>query len=268
MYSKFNCVISENFYNQNINRYCDTGRNLYEHFQQQSRDCLKAFLLDSGHIDGTALKNHWFRATEADIFISHSHQDVDKAIAIAGWLKEEFGLTAFIDSCVWGYSDDLLKLIDEKYCKHSDGKTFDYQLRNYTTSHVHTMLSAALLEMIDKTECLLFYNTPHSICLKNELEKVSNGEKTLSPWIYYELSTANSIKPRKPTRIIPLRESFVQRDPRMMYFITKPQFEYDVQAIINGMPTLNDDLLKKWQSQHIKNNNALDDLYKLISPHK
>lgn len=268
MYSKFNCDVSDYFYNQYINRYCETGRKLYEQFQQQSRDCLKAFLLDNGHIDGTALQNHWFGSIEADIFISHSHQDVEKAKAFAGWLKDEFGLTAFIDSCVWGYSDDLLKLIDDRYCKHSDGKTYDYQLRNYTTSHVHAMLSVALLEMIDKAECLLFYNTPHSIYLESELKNVSKGKKTLSPWIYNELSTANTIKPRKPKRIKQLRESFEHCDSRRFSDNSKPEFEYDVQAIISGMPTLDDNLLNKWQSQHIKHKNALDELYKLICPKK
>lgn len=266
MFAKFNCEISDYFYNQYVKRHYETGQKLYEQFHQQSKDCLKTFLLDNGHIDGTALQNHWFTAIEADIFISHSHQDIEKTKAFAGWLKENFELTAFIDSCVWGYCDDLLKLIDNRYCKDPVSKTYDYQLRNYTTSHVHAMLSVALLEMIDKTECLLFYNTPHSICLRSELENVKEGKKTLSPWIYNELSTANTIKPREPKRIKQLKESF--ESMRFSSYNSKPQFEYDVTAIINGMLTLDDNLLNKWQSQHIKHKEALDVLYKLISPQK
>lgn len=268
MYSKFNCKISDYFYNQYINRFCNTGRELYEQFQQKSHDCLKKFLLDNGHIDGTSVKNQWFGIIDADVFISHSHQDIEKVKAFAGWLKDVFGLTAFIDSCVWGNCDDLLKLIDDRFCKLSDGKTYDYQLRNYTTSHVHAMLSVALLQMIDKTECLLFYNTPHSIYLASELDNVNKGKKTLSPWIFNELSTANTIKPREPKRIEQIMESLEHWDSRRFSYNSKPQFEYDVQAIISKMPILDDNLLKKWQFQHIKHENALDELYKLISPKK
>lgn len=60
MYSKFNCVVSGYFYNSTLNKYCATGRKIYDNFQNQSQDCLKKFLLDNGHIDGTALKKSWF----------------------------------------------------------------------------------------------------------------------------------------------------------------------------------------------------------------
>lgn len=156
MYSKFNCDISNYFYNEHINQYHETGRKIYESFQQQCECSLRPSLLDNGHIDGTAVKETQFSIAKADVFISHSHKNIEKVKAFTGWLKEKFGLIAFIDSCVWGYCDDLLKLIDDRFCKHQDGKTYDYKLRNYTTSHVHTMLSAALLGMIDRTECLIF----------------------------------------------------------------------------------------------------------------
>lgn len=71
-------------------------------------------------------------------------------------LHDCFGLEAFIDSCSWGYCDDLLNKIDKKYCYDSKKKTYDYHLRNYTTSHVHMMLSTALAEMMDNTECIIF----------------------------------------------------------------------------------------------------------------
>ena len=34
MYSKFNCDISNYFYNEHINQYHETGRKIYESFQQ------------------------------------------------------------------------------------------------------------------------------------------------------------------------------------------------------------------------------------------
>ena len=186
--------------------------------------------------------------------------------AFAGWLNYEFGLTAFIDSCAWGYCDDLLKQIDDKYCKHSDGKTYDYQLRNYTTSHVHTMLSAALLDMIDRTECLIFFNTPQSICLKEELKNVNNSEKTLSPWIYSELSATKVLRQQKPNRLKRLYESFEHRDSGRFNDSTFPSIEYDVSAIIKNMTELNAIILTEWVNKHNNREHSLDTLYKIVSP--
>lgn len=265
MYSKFNCVINDDFYFDDIEDHYETGRAIYEDFKQQSKRCLKPFLLDNGHIDGSALKDNWFTINKADVFISHSHKDIEKVTAFAGWLKNTFGLTAFIDSCVWGYCDDLLKQIDDKYCKRNNSEIYDYYRRNYSTSHIHVMLSAALLEMIDKTECLIFFNTPQSIYLSRELDKIKgeNNQKTLSPWIYYELSTANTIRPRTPERIKRLSESLEHFDEKRVN--DSMQMEYDISAFIDNMPTLNDDLLDEWEYGYSGKKHALDVLYKLVS---
>jgi len=265
MYSKFNCEISDCFYNKNIDQYREAGRKIYENFQQQCECSLRPFLLDNRHIDGTAVKETWFSIAKADVFISHSHQDIEKVKAFAGWLKNKFGLTAFIDSCAWGYCDDLLKLIDDRFCKHQDGKTYDYKLRNYTTSHVHTMLSAALLDMIDRTECLIFYNTPQSICLKDELNKVEQAEKTLSPWIYSELSATRVLRCQKPDRLKRLRESFEHRGSSKFNDSTLPHIEYDVSASIQKMIKLDDKVLTEWEREHTNvEESPLDTLYKLV----
>lgn len=50
MYSKFNCVISDYFYNKNIKQYQEAGRKIYEDFQQQCEFSLKPFLLDNESI--------------------------------------------------------------------------------------------------------------------------------------------------------------------------------------------------------------------------
>ncbi len=36
--------------------------------------------LNSGKIDGSALRDHWFPAVQADIFISHAHEDNTDAL--------------------------------------------------------------------------------------------------------------------------------------------------------------------------------------------
>jgi hypothetical protein len=64
------------------------------------------------YLKANLLIAQWFPYINADIFISHSHKDYNDVVCLAGWLEEKFGLTAFVDSSVWGYSDRLLKLID------------------------------------------------------------------------------------------------------------------------------------------------------------
>ena len=135
MYSKFNLKISS-LYDSELNEHLESGRKIYNNHKEQAKKSLKEFICDNGHIDGTNMKDNWFQMEDVDVFISHSHQDIIKVQAFAGWLYDEFGLTAFIDSCVWGYCDELLRQIDDTYCKESD-KTYSYKLRNYTTSHVY-----------------------------------------------------------------------------------------------------------------------------------
>ena len=202
MYSKIELNIQDTFYNNELNKHLESGQKIYSRHKEEAKKNLKEFICDNGHIDGTGMKNNWFQMEKVDIFISHSHQDIDKVQAFAGWLYDEFGLTAFIDSCVWGYCDELLKQLDDKYCKNKTNENYNYDLRNYTTSHIHIMLSTALAEMIDKTECIMFYNTPNSISLSDDLNKIKSEKKkvTLSPWIYHELAMTSLIREHKPNR--------------------------------------------------------------------
>ena len=55
---------------------------------------------------------------------------------------------------------------------------YDYNKRNYSTSHVHMMLSTALTMMMDEAECVIFLNTPNALSTKDIVHK------TESPWIF------------------------------------------------------------------------------------
>lgn len=95
-------------------------------------------------------------------------------------MKEKFGLVAFIDSCVWGSADKLLKKVDERYCKQYYINYFDYEKRNFSTSHIHMMLSIALAKIMKNCEAIFFLNTEESICTEDII-----NNKTYSPWIYF-----------------------------------------------------------------------------------
>lgn len=94
---------------------------------------------------------------------------------------------------VWGYSKDLLEIIDDEYGLQTSGN-YSYQRRNYLTSHVYMMLSIALTKMIDKCESIFFVNTPNLIVVS---ENIKAAKYTLSPWIYSELEMTRMIRHKK-----------------------------------------------------------------------
>src|SRR5574344_1710135 len=171
------------------NEFYKNGQTILNGYKTNVETQLEKFIIGKdGELDGSAIQNDWFPQIECDIFISHSHKDEKLAIALAGWLNDRFKLRSFIDSCIWEYADDLLKIIDNEYCYQLQNNTYNYKSRNYSTSHVHMMLNMALMKMIDKTECLFFLNTPNSISLSDI------GTKTLSPWIYSEIGISQIIE--------------------------------------------------------------------------
>lgn len=144
-------------------------------------------------IDGSALQQYVFptgKDGKYHVFISHSHDDLEDALLLATFLKRYCHLNVFLDSYVWKSADGLLQKIDDKYCKQKDGK-YNYHRRNFSTAHVHAMLSMAILDIINKTECCIFIESNHSIKLST-LEKASSA-KTLSPWIYEEYAMMKTL---------------------------------------------------------------------------
>lgn len=184
------------------------GKKQYDSQKKSIQQSLDAYLAPNGSLKASEIEGDWFPTIKADVFLSHSHKDEKQVIAFAGYLNK-LGISSFVDSCVWGYANDLLKQIDKKYCVQSTSSsgriTYDYDKRNYSTAHVHMLLNGALLKMLDKTECLIFLNTPNSL----KIEEISNGV-TNSCWIYSELLMSGSIEKKTPIRkgVYGFNESF------------------------------------------------------------
>jgi len=212
---------------------------------------LNSFILGNGKIDGTKMQSNWFPTIKADIFLSHSHKDLDLAITLAGWLKDKFGLSTFIDSSVWGYSNNLLHQIDNDYCKIGDD-LYSYDSRNFSTSHVHMMLASALTMMIDQAEILFFLNTPQS------LSSDDIKQKTMSPWIYFELTTSRFIRKPIPDRLVPR----VLNDSYKMAKTAGLDIEYTVD--FSEFIELEADQINEWAAKaNVRGVDALDSLYNM-----
>lgn len=176
-----------------VEPYYEAGKARFDLQKTTIGQDLKAFMFGENALDASEMQANWFPQVKAHVFLSHSHRDARKAVGFAGWLYHYFRIEAFIDSLLWGYCDDLLKLIDDQYSKTAAGR-YNYKKRNISTSHIHMMLSTALAMMMDKTECLLFMDTPNSVM------PVEDMQKTLSPWIYFEIATSQMIEKKPPQR--------------------------------------------------------------------
>ncbi|RBB38193.1 hypothetical protein DPV79_19145 [Burkholderia reimsis] len=210
-------------------------------------------------INGLKVKADWFGQVKANVFISHAHRDEAIAVGLAGWLREEFGLDAFIDSCVWGHASELLRSIDDEYCK-LNGTTYNYRLRNRSTSHVHMMLSTALTQMIDSCECVIFLNTPAAMTTDGLLDKDSDGQ-TSSPWIYAELVTMQVIRRREPVRSA--GRWMAKASMERLNEGAMDSLEVQYPLYLNDLTPLAAEDLVAWMETETMGEDALDALYEL-----
>jgi len=235
----------------------------YHSLRENIRSSISAIDIESTIVNGTQLQEEWFPVDFADmkfdVFISHSHADVNRSVLpLASWLYHHLGLRCFIDSLYWQYADDLLKKFDDYYAYKSQSNTYDYQIRNYTTSHVHIMLSMALMKMMDKTECILFVDSDNSIKYKK------GDSQTPSPWIYEEISFANILQIRLPqryyTRIRPIYESGGRLNERYFSEAARPDIRYSID--ITKFQELTSSFLQNIKG--LKGEAALDVIHKKV----
>lgn len=147
-------------------------------------------------LDGKKIEDSWFKTISADFFISHKHEDEEKAKRLGAYLQAK-GKSVFIDSCIWGDIKNLQLRIDNDYCLNKEETFYSYFLRNKSTSYTHMLLANALLKTIDNCKNFVFLNTPNSIKAENIITDIS---ETNSPWLYFEINVANSLLAKRPLR--------------------------------------------------------------------
>ncbi len=124
----------------------------------------------------------------AQVFLSHSHADKNKALKVKGYLEECLDAECvFIDSLFWDYKDDVLS----KLAKYDDIS----RIKDAFT----LILRESLQDMIKKCPYFVFLQSNNSVSLNQDLLGI-----TYSAWIYEELKIAHSISESRP---IPMMES-------------------------------------------------------------
>ena len=193
MYRGFN--LKDISFEEDINvlakQYDMTHKNL---FSQKLFYSIESFIQTEYTFNGSALINLWFPKTQRpDIFISHSHSDIKLAKALAQWLEDEFSLSSFIDSTVWGDFTILRKKINN-YFFTKLGSKYDCNQQDRVSQHVMMMLNTSLMEMMDRCQCLFFLNTPNSISVEDVQNETSDNEESASTTVELDNTTEGEVE--------------------------------------------------------------------------
>lgn len=264
MYAGFNLNVSQRYGLTpyiDFSQYQTLGKTHLAAQENTVRNKLNEFVLEGTSIpDGTAIQDDWFPEVNADVFISHSHKDIDLAEGLAGWLNKTFGLRCFIDSNVWGYADNLLEEINSQYSnKRKDqfgGVIYDHQSCIAASKHVDTMLTMALYKMIDRCESVFLLNTGNSIQRYGDMPH----DTTISPWIYSEIVCSQLIR-KQPLSYY--RKDMVLKHDEQRFEAMQESFTPAYTVTTKHLFPLNINILLSWAKdyQRIKCRYPLDALY-------
>ncbi|MCQ2678751.1 toll/interleukin-1 receptor domain-containing protein [Helicobacter pylori] len=122
----------------------------------------------------------------AQVFLSHSHADKNKALEVKNYLESETNHKVFVDSLFWDYKDDVLNELAE------------YDDISRIEDAFTLILRESLQDMIEKCPYFVFLQS------KNSVSNQGLSRITYSAWIYEELKIAHSISESRP---IPMMES-------------------------------------------------------------
>ncbi|GAA6812062.1 toll/interleukin-1 receptor domain-containing protein [Helicobacter pylori] len=124
---------------------------------------------------------------DAQVFLSHSHADKNKALKVKNYLESETNHRVFIDSLFWDYKDNVLN------------KLAKYDNTSKIKDAFVLILRESLQDMIEKCPYFVFLQSSNSVSNQG-LSCI-----TYSAWIYEELKIAHSIRESRPT---PMMESW------------------------------------------------------------
>ncbi|MFP6298690.1 TIR domain protein [Helicobacter pylori] len=125
----------------------------------------------------------------AQVFLSHSHADINKALEVKNYLENQIKRKVFIDSLFWDYKDDVLN------------KLAEYDDISGIEDAFTLILRESLEYMIKKCPYFVFLQSKNSVSLNQDLLGI-----TYSAWIYEELKIAHSIS--SESRLTIMMESF------------------------------------------------------------
>ncbi|QQW81294.1 toll/interleukin-1 receptor domain-containing protein [Helicobacter pylori] len=128
----------------------------------------------------------------AQVFLSHSHADKNKALEVKDYLESQTKHKVFIDLLFWDYKDNVLN----ELAKYDDISKIEDAFT--------LILRESLQDMIEKCPYFVFLQSGNSASDQGLSRNQDLLKITYSAWIYEELKIAHSISESRP---IPMMES-------------------------------------------------------------
>lgn len=211
MIGAYNLKIYKTFNCDCMNCYKSLGEIIYRDNVANVKTIVKDSTDAKGRLNALKMQRAMFPEVDADVFLSHSSSDVALAKLIAGRIQAETNQRVFIDSAFWGSMYELEYEINDIYSRIGED-LFSYQKCLHVASNTRMLLATALSRMVEKTPYFVFLNTRNALLKYN----------TTSPWIYYEIFTANQFLPK-------IKKAGVRLDEQHMV-----SFIYDLEKHIQN----------------------------------
>ncbi|GAA9417933.1 toll/interleukin-1 receptor domain-containing protein [Helicobacter pylori] len=112
---------------------------------------------------------------DAQVFLSHSHADKNKALKVKNYLESETNRRVFIDSLFWDYKNNVLN------------KLAKYDNTSKIKDAFVLILRESLQDMIEKCPYFVFLQS------NNSVSNQGLSCTTYSAWVYEELKIANGL---------------------------------------------------------------------------
>ncbi len=144
----------------------------------------------------------------AQVFLSHSHADRNKALEVKNYLESQTKRKVFIDSLFWDYKDDVLN----KLARYDDISKIEDAFT--------LILRESLQDMIEKCPYFVFLQSKNSVSNQGLSRNQDLLKITYSAWIYEELKIAHSISESRPIPMMESMQVFHDMSPFLKSFET------------------------------------------------
>ncbi len=144
----------------------------------------------------------------AQVFLSHSHADRNKALEVKNYLENQTKRKVFVDSLFWDYKDDVLN----KLARYDDISRIEDAFT--------LILRESLQDMIEKCPYFVFLQSKNSVSNQGLSRNQDLLKITYSAWIYEELKIAHSIRESRPTPMMESMQVFHDISPFLEHLKT------------------------------------------------
>ncbi|MBK2095157.1 hypothetical protein IB680_05645 [Francisella philomiragia] len=216
---------------QNVKPYrikSSTLSNISEDYKKEKKERLFSINVKGKDVlKADELRKAFFNSRDDryDVFISYSYKDKDLALKLAGYIEFFSKGKVFCDYAEWGDYRTLLKKIDNEFCNHSNGTSYDYDKRNNSTAHIHMLLASSLFQIMTRAKMVIFI-TSDNLIVENDISEGLMEEETTSPWIYFEYLLADFLKPKTHTTYDSINEKIqLSRDLQVNHKVDISSFD-------------------------------------------